>query len=817
MSRMICRILMMVALFGLLFGACTDDDNGPATDSAGVNQEQDSEPTPEPNALLHPGPIGDGRYVLPNGRMVEPAGTGLIVDKFAIDLAVSPDGATLVVVSAGFDRVRLIDTATMTSLQELEVGQAMSGAVWNKAGTRFWVSGGGSHVVYEYEFVGGVATETRRITVHNYPNGLALSPNEKYLYVACLQGKRLAIVNLQTGRESGSIDAHLYSYDVKISSDGKYAFVSDTGRALVSVLDLDNQTILADIEVGANPEGLALSSDDSTLYVANSDSDTVSVIDVEAREVAQTWPIYPDETQTYGASPVAIAVNRAGTRVYVACSGANEITVFNAGNGEILGRIPTGWYATNLRLDEERGVLYYTSGKGYGSYLMGLYDNWRSTVHVLDIPDAEQLAEYTDQQEAALNWSVDFFDLQGVESPIPLEYGQASAQIKHVIFILKENKTYDQILGDLEGTEHDPNLVNFGWDNTPNHHYLAETFTNCDNMFVEGDTSVLGHLWGTFGILNDHAEKAFIAGDSYPLPDLDPSTRPQNGTIFERLLDNGIEFRSYGQIIGFISDFDRFGPYIDFKYGFWNIAVSDEVKVKEILREWELGIFPPFIYISLPADHTYGSDPGQPSPQWQVGDNDAALGTLIDWLSNSEYWDSTAVFVTEDDPQSGADHVDPHRTIGFVISPWARHGHVSSVLYSMSSIWHTIELILGLPPSSKYSRYAAPMYDCFTMEPNTDPYEAVPNPIPFSINPKGLPFADYCAHANFSVPDQVPRMGEVLWALTRPGEPFPFGQSLSGQGEADEDAEEAQEYLEAIAQAEAWAAARGIKVGDLGR
>jgi YVTN family beta-propeller protein len=801
-------------LLGLLVAACDQPSENRGAEADADQKTKGSEPNPQ--AYFQPGPIDDERWVLPNGRMVWPAGLGTIVDKFAIDLAVSPDGATLAVASAGVDSVQLVDTATMTVKQELEVGQTFTGATWNVAGDRFWIAGGGTHVVYEFEYTGGVAVLVRTIPVLHYPSGLALSPDEARLYVACRYGKRLAVVDLLDGEEIDSIPAHLFSYDVKITSGGTRGFVSNTGPGSVTVMNLITREPIGDIAVGDNPEGLAIAADDSVLYAANADSDRISVIDVDTLAVFDTWPVYAGPDTHIGASPVALAVDQAGERLYAACSGTNEIAVFDTQTGDVLGRIPTGWYATNLRLDEDAGVLYYTSGKGYGSYGMGLYSNWRSTVHALDIPDAGELAELSAHHDEALNWAKNFYNLTGFESPIPFEHGQPSDQIKHVIFILKENKTFDQVFGDLEGAERDPNLLEFGWDNTPNHHTLAETFAVSDNLYVEGDTSVLGHLWGTFGILNDHTEKAFITGDNYPLPDIDPATRTPNGTIFERLLQAGIEFRAYGQIIGFISDFHRYLPYIDLKYGFWNMGVSDEVKADEIIREWELGIFPPFIYISLPNDHTYGSRSGAPTPQFLLGDNDAGLGKLIDWLSHSEHWADTAVFVIEDDPQSGADHVDPHRTVNLVISSWVKRGTISNVLYSMTSLWHTIELILGLPPSSKYSEYAAAMYDCFTMDQDLTPYDAIPNPIPPAENAKGLPFQDYCDTADFSAPDQVGRMGEVLWAMLKPGVPFPYDQSLSGAEDEDE-SEEAREYVEAVEKARAYAAAQGLEFDTLPR
>ena len=188
---------------------------------------------------------------------------------------------------------------------------------------------------------------------------------------------------------------------------------------------------------------------------------------------------------------------------------------------------------------------------------------------------------------------------------------------------------------------------------------------------------------------------------------------------------------------------------------------------------------------------------------YMVGDNDAGLGKLIEYLSNRPDWNEIAVFVTEDDPQGGSDHIDPHRTIGMVISPWVKRGHVSSVFYNMSSMWLTIELILGVPPMSKWDEYAAPMYEVFTMDADTTPYEALPNPVPYEENPKGLPMQDYCDRQIWDVPDQVERMAEVVWANKHPREPFPWYYSIGwAEGEDEEnEAEEAREYIEAVQKA----------------
>jgi len=764
---------------------------------------QGEEPVPAPEAFLRTGPIGQGRYVLPNGRAVSPAGDWITVNRFPIDVEVSPDGRFAVVASTTRPRMTLVDTDAMTVQQVERPFNTFYGTIFNSAGDRFWVPGGGANKVYEYELVGGAAIPGREIPVQGYPAGIALSADEETLLIACNLGKLLRMIDLASGLEVGFIPTGLYPYDVKVHPSGTLAYVSNWGASSVSVLDLVNLSETHRIEVGKNPEGMALSQDGSRLFVTNSDSDTLSVIRTDTHEVAATYDLHDDSIRTNGASPCSVVVGPEDERIYVACSGYNAVFVVETSTGAILGRIPTGWYPSDIALDPIGNRLYVTSGKGVGSWSGS--NGWPGVLSSVAVPDDEELIAHTTATDQNHLWSDNFYQQTTISSPVPDRWGQPSRQIKHVIFVLKENKTYDQLLGDLEGTEADPAHLVFGEAVTPNLHALARAFSNCDNFYVEGDTSILGHFWGTAALCNDYAEKTWLAGGRYPLSTIEEAAKPEGKKyIFNHCLDNGVEFRNYGQFVGVIDHLDRLAPYIDFKYGFWNMLHSDETKVDEIIREIELGIFPPIVYIVLPNDHTYGTSEGTPTPRWMVADNDAGLGKLVDYISHSPYWKETAIFVTQDDPQSGTDHIDPHRTVSLVISPWAKRDHNSSVLYTMSSIWRTIELILGLPPLSNFDRYAAPMFDCFTMEPDFTPYTAIPNPIPYEENEAGLPFQDYCNRANWSLPDQVGRLGEVLWATERPGEPFPYEYSVDREEESEEEEEEALEARQAMERLSKW-------------
>ena len=794
-------ILILLLVF---VNGCNDDSSGGTSPTV---TQPGEEPVPSAEAFFRSGPIGGGRYSLPNGRVVSPAGDWVEVNRFPLDVELSPNGDVAVVASTNKPAMTLIETDGLDVRQKDKLFNSFYGTLFNRAGDRFWVPGGGGNKIYEYELIGASAFLLREIPVQGYPSGLALSLDGETLLVACNLGKALRMIDLASGLEVGLILTGLYPYHVELHPSGNLAYVSNWGASTVSVLDLENLRETRRVPVGKNPEGMALSHNGLFLYVTNSDSDSVTVIRTDTHDVAATYDLHDDSIHTNGASPCSVVVGRNDERIYVACSGYNSVYVVDTSNGNVLGKIPAGWYPSDVALDEVRDMLYVTSGKGLGSWSNS---GWPGILSTVPVPTDEELAGHTAIADQNNLWSTAFYQQTNIASPVPSQWGRPSEQIKHVIFVLKENKTYDQLLGDLEGTEADPSHLVFGEEVTPNLHALARRFTSCDNFYVEGDTSILGHFWGTAALCNDYAEKTWLAGGRIPLSTIEEAAKPEGKYIFDNCLDNGVEFRNYGQFVGIIDNLERFAPYIDFKYGFWNMLVSDEIKVDEIIREIEAGIFPPFVYIVLPNDHTYGSSSGAPTPRWLVGDNDAGLGKLVDYLSHSPYWHETAIFVTQDDPQSGTDHIDPHRTISLIISPWAKAGHNTSVLYTMSSIWRTIELILGLPPLSNNDRYAAPMFDCFTLEPDMRPYQALPNPIPYSLNPSGLPFQEYCNRAQWIVPDQVGRLGEVLWALERPGEPFPYDYSVDTEEEEEEEAEEALAARQAMEKLSEWLNDKGL-------
>jgi len=806
----------LLPLLLILAVACTPagHDNDGETDLAG-NAGDRAVPEPTDTALEHPGDGDDGEVIMVNGRALRPAGDLLQVRDFPSNVLVLPDGE-VVTCSLRGTGINVIDGDSFTPLADVELNRTFHGMAATAAGDKLWVSGGHSQKIYEFDVVAGVPTLVDEYEVFGFPIGITLTPNENRLLVTSGYGSSVHIINRLTGNTAKVAPAGVYPYEVVTSNDGSEAYVSNWGGSSVTVINVLTGERLAEIAVGMHPEGMVLSPDGDTLYVANADSDTVSVIDVDTRVETDVYDIYRADEIVAG-TPADIAITDDGNQLYVAASGLNAIVVLDAATGDVDGMIPTGYYPTAVALDEGNDVLYVTNGKGGRAMEGGVGVDMSGTLQQIDIPTPAQLADHTQTVTDNLTRTELFWETLEFDSPIPTEPGVPSQQIKRVVFVLKENKTFDQVMSDLPGVVGDPANLVFGEDYTPNTHALARAFTNCDNYYSEANASIQGHMWATMMYSNDYVEKGRVTASHEPLSGVEPAAIGGKSTIFHQLIENDIDFRIYGQVVGTIADVQTLAPYVDFKYGFWNLGISDETKAEEIIREMEAGIWPEFVYLSLPNDHANGSDAGQPTVDYYIGDNDAGLGKLIDYISHSEYWEETAIFITEDDPQSGSDHIDPHRCICLVVSPWAKHGYVSSVLYSMSSIWLTIQRILGLPTMTVYEEHASPMYDAFTTEPDYATYDALPNPIPLEFNPDGLPMAEYSRRQNWHAPDQVRRLGEIIWAVKRPGEPFPYHLSVDSYSLGDEEedeTEEAREYLEVAEALKAYALEHGLWDGS---
>ncbi len=814
----------IILTFVLCLVACAPVDEGNNGDDGiieiAATFESKAPPTPTATALERPGDVGDEEtLIMVNGRAITPAGEMRATNAFPADTLQLPDGNLVVLTLRGGNHgFTIYDGLTFDVLAVENLSSPFHGIAANAAGDRLWVAAGNQQKVAEYTLAGGVPTLVRDIPSMLIPAGLVVTPDEQKLLVTSSFGSGVQIIDLADGSLQTIAPTGLYPFEIILSAAGGEAYVSNWGGSTVTVIDVQQAAGIAEIDVGLHPEGMVLAADGGTLYVANADSDTISVVDLATREEVDVLDVYNAE-EVVGASPIDVALSADGSRLYAACAGLNAVAVFDTDAGERLGFIPAGYYPTDVEVDDARDVLYITNGKGGG--IPTDEASWGvtqvGTIQKVAIPTPAELADYSQQVIDNLTRSELFWETMSFDSPIPTERGVPSEQIKRVVFIMKENKTYDQVFGDMVGTERDESLLVFGEDVTPNIHRLAHQFTSCDSYYSEADASVQGHMWSVLMYANDYMEKGRAMGSSrYSMTNMEPASSSGKGSIFRHLYDNDIGFRVYGQVLA-LGDMPDLLPYVNMKYGFWNLGISDETKADEVIREMEADIWPEFVYISLPNDHADGSSEGVPTIPYYVGDNDAGLGKLIEYITHSQYWHETAIIVTQDDPQSGADHVDPHRTIALVISPYAKRGYTSSVLYSMPSIWMTIEMIFGLPPLTVYDRHTSPMYDCFTEEADPDTYDAVPNPIPLEYNPSGLALAEYSSKQQWDAPDQVPRLGEIVWAYMRPGEPWPAEYSVDSYWRDNDDEgeeDDAEQYRAAVSLIKAQAVKRGLWDGS---
>jgi YVTN family beta-propeller protein len=603
---------------------------------------------------------------------------------------------------------------------------------------------------------------------------------------------------------------------------------------------------LRTLVVGQHPSGMVLSPNGKLLYVANANSDTVSVIDTRAEAVLETIPCRPAARLPFGSGSNALALSPDGGTLYVA-NGTNNCvavvrlaprsreggTIEQAAHSLVVGLIPTGWYPGALLLSADGKKLLVANVKGHGTLSqprpvqkgMNSHD-FLGSVSIIDVPDAAQLARYTATVNANNRLA---YSLAGLDKPrpgvpplpVPERHGEPSV-FKHVLYIIKENRTYDQVFGDIKEGNGDPNLVLFGEAVTPNHHALVRQFTLMDNFYCSGVLSADGHSWADAAYVTDYLEKSFGGFTrSYPDDGKDPLAFPVTGFLWDNALAHHRTLRNYGEFVA-EEDYTPKGTtwtdlYRDYKnktrtvkltprttlptlrpfthptYPYFPLVTPDVYRAELFLDDFRAfekkGELPNLLYMSLPCDHTDGTRPDFPTPRAMVADNDLALGRIVAAVSRSKFWKDTCILVVEDDPQNGFDHVDGHRTVALVISPYTRRHFVDHTNYTQVGMVKTIELILGLPPMNQLDLAATPMRNCFQQQPDLTPFTCVPNQIALDeMNPplkaltgQALYWAKKSLELELDKGDQADEdtLNRILWHSVR-GYDAPYPARFAG-------------------------------------
>jgi YVTN family beta-propeller protein len=700
------------------------------------------------------------------------------------------------------------------------------------------------------------------------PSGLAISPDGKRLYVVLNLSNRLAELDASNGRVLRLWDVGTAPYDVVLA--GHKAYVSNwggrrpdptsltgpAGRGTVvrvdpvhyiasegslSVVDLNAEGKTTEIPTGLHTSGLALSPNGRYVAACNSGSDTITVVDTRNDTVVETIWARQAPNDLFGAQPNAIAFDGAGNELFVCNGTQNAVGViqFKPGNSKLVGLIPVGWFPGAVVFDPQRNQICVANIKGFRAGRIRKSDGRREfnslelqgSLSLVPLPSNSQLARFTGIARANMKYPLLAQSVLPPRAgrppcPVPERAGEPSV-FKHVIYIIKENRTYDQVLGDMPEGNGDSSLCVFGQHVTPNQHKLARDFVLLDNTYCSGIRSSDGHQWTDSAIATEYLERSFAGFPrSYPaggdITSEDALAYSPAGFIWDDAIAHGKTLRDYGEFSqdhtawkepgrkgtpGFLDIYTAFTnradtialwsepvigslrPYLATNTAGWDLSVPDVLRasrfIEDLHRFERQGQLPDLQIIWLPNDHTAGTSPGAPTPAAQMADNDRALGWIVEAVSHSRFWSDTCIFAIEDDPQSGWDHVSAFRTTAYVASPYTRRHQVILTQYNTTSLLRTIELILGLPPMNQMDATATPMFDCFMPQPNLAAFDAVPNEIPLDqMNPPAKKIADSIlrkdayasARLPLARPDQCPddKLNQILWhAMAGSRRPYP--------------------------------------------
>jgi YVTN family beta-propeller protein len=713
------------------------------------------------------------RITLPNGWSLTPVGRSLTLGDLPLNLIVSPSKKWLAVSNNGqsTQTIQLIDPVSFRVVSTDTIDKSWLGLAFSQDEKFLYASGGNDNQIIIYAILHNKLKRIDSVVLGSpwptkiSPAGIAADNDAGLLYVVTKENNALYTVNLKS-KKSDSISLGAEAYTCLLSPDKQSLYVSLWGGGKLLIYNTRLRKITDRILVGSHPNDLCITKNGRYLYVSNANDNTVSVVDLKAKKVLVTLDaaIYPNSPS--GSTTNGVALSDDEKTLYIANADNNCVAVFDIRNQpdpKSKGFIPVGWYPTSVKVVGKN--IFVTNGKGFTSlpnpefrvmdstatlefekgsakrgYIGGLFTG---TLSKIKSPDPDQLASYSRLVLENSPFVKNNMLRAGGEigNPIPMQVGNTSP-IKYVFYIIKENRTYDQVLGDEKEGNGDSSLCLFGEKITPNLHALTREFVLLDNFYVDAEVSADGHNWSMGAYANDYLEKTWPTsygdrGGTYDSEGNRSIANNKDGFIWDFCARAGVSYRTYGE---FADNYkpnlnilkNHFCPY----YTSWDQTVRDTTRVRQWEREFDsllvVHAVPRLNTLRIINDHTEGLKKGRPTPFAHCADNDLAVGMFVDHLSHSPIWNESVVFILEDDAQDGPDHVDAHRSTAYIAGGYVKRHFVDHSLYSTSSVLHTIELILGLPPMSQYDASAASMWRCFSNTPDTTTF--ITKPLQTSIN-----------------------------------------------------------------------------------
>lgn len=762
------------------------------------------------------------RVGLPNGWSLTPVGKSLPLGDLPLNMAVSPSKKLIAVTNNGqsVQSLQLIDAVNDKVISTVVIPKSWYGIKFSADEKFLYASGGNDNWILKYSIRANKLVLNDSIKLGDKwpykvcPTGIEMDDAKKIMYAGTKENNTLYFIDLVSKTIKDSISLEGEAYGCVLSPDKKRLYVSVWGADEVIVVNTTSRKISDHIKVGDNPNEICLSKNGKILYVANANDNSVSVINTQTLKVIETLSaaLFPDAPP--GSTSNGLALSTDEKILYVANADNNCLAVFDVskpGLSKSNGFIPTGWYPTNIKVIGKK--IFVTNGKGFSSranpygpnplrrreeviyqagdktkpidvqYIGGLF---KGTMSIINTPTPQQLSVYSQVVYRNTPFTKETESVSKGEkgNPVPMKVGDPSP-IKYVFYLIKENRTYDQVLGDIKEGNGDPSLVLFGENITPNLHKLAKEFVLLDNFYCDGEVSADGHNWSMGAYATDFLEKTWPTsyggrGGGY-YGEGARATANNKWFIWDQCKKKNITYRTYGEFtdsktanIPVLEN--HFCPY----YTGWDMDVKDTSRFYQWKREFDSLLInnavPQFNTLRFGNDHTEGLRKDKPTPFAHVADNDLAVGMFVEYLSKSSIWKESAVFIVEDDAQNGADHVDAHRTTAYVAGGFVKRKFVDHTMYSTSSMLRTMELILGLQPMSQYDAAAEPMWRCFTSTADAAQFVSLPSNI--NLNDKNMVLNQWQQKSetfDFTNEDRAPDLefSELLWYAIK-GDHIPF-------------------------------------------